>query len=204
MVEVADVREFFEKNGDAMSQEELDLVLSIISRIEHTEPITQEAQSLSEELKLKGNALFKDADFRSAVELYTKSIEVNPSNYLVYSNRSLAYQKMGENEKAVKDCLEGIKLKPSFIKFYIRLAMIYSESDRAKAHEYCLKGLEYEPSNDSLRELAESTRPEINSATLGDMLKNKDLQSMVKDFVKDKSPDELSRMINDVLGKLKK
>lgn len=205
-VTAKDVREFFEKNMNAMTQEELDTIFSVISKIEHVKSVTPEAQALSEELKLKGNASFKETDFESAIEFYTKSIDANPFNYLVYSNRALAHQKMGENEKAIKDCLEGIRIEPSFVKFYVRLAMIYSESDRAKAHEYCLKGLEYEPDNKSLRELAESTNPDekrLDPSTLGAMLKNKDLQDMVKNFVKDKSPEELSRMMSDVLGKLK-
>lgn len=205
-----DVKEFFERNKSAVTQEELNVISSVISRIEHAESAKTESRSLSEDLKLRGNASFKEADFGSAIEFYSKSIEADPSNYLVYSNRALVYQKMNENERAIKDCLEGIRIEPSFAKFYIRLAMIYSGSDRARAHEYCLKGLEYEPNNKNLRDLAESTKPEdeksvgsLDPSTLGDMLKNKDLQDMVKNFVKDKSPEELSRMMSDVLGKLR-
>lgn len=151
------VRRFFNEHKTKLTQEELTKINSVIDKLDQRSIITDESIQLSEELKLEGNTAFSDANFELAISLFSQAICINPHNYLAYSNRALAYQKMNQNKLAIQDCLNGIKIEPSFVKFYIRLALILSESNKRKAHRYCIKGLKYEPGNIALQELKEST-----------------------------------------------
>jgi Flp pilus assembly protein TadD len=42
-------------------------------------------------IKEKGNAAFLEGDFQEAIKLFTLGLEMDPDNFLLYSNRSAAY-----------------------------------------------------------------------------------------------------------------
>eukprot|EP01061_Rhynchopus_euleeides_P009792 TRINITY_DN19089_c0_g1_i2.p1 TRINITY_DN19089_c0_g1~~TRINITY_DN19089_c0_g1_i2.p1 ORF type:complete len:700 (+),score=316.69 TRINITY_DN19089_c0_g1_i2:67-2166(+) len=73
-------------------------------------------------LKEKGNAALKALRFDEAVAFYTRGLEYAPDNHILYSNRSAAYLKLQEFEKAVADAVACIKIEPSFAKAYARKA----------------------------------------------------------------------------------
>lgn len=56
-----------------------------------------------DELKRLGNEAFADSKFTAAVQYFTQGIEVDPDNYMLYSNRSAAYMKLDYISKALKD-----------------------------------------------------------------------------------------------------
>lgn len=203
--ELENTRQFFEKNKEKLAEGDLENVLFILNRIQlKSIAPTEEDKKNSDEAKNTGNDLFKEGKFEEALDLYNKAIELNPLNYLVYSNRALVYVKLGNTQKAIEDCLLGIEIEPSFIKFYIRLAFIYRETDKALADQYIEKGLKVEPDNAVLLELkgVHNENDAFDMSTVDSLLKNKGLQNLVQNFVKDKSPEELNTMMNDVLGKL--
>jgi tetratricopeptide (TPR) repeat protein len=128
---------------------------------------------------------------------------------VVYSNRALIYQKLEQQSKAIEDCIKGIQIEPTFVKFYIRLATIYSESDKKAALDYIEKGLAFEPENQILLNMKEeldvkSPFDSFDPSTMDSLLKNKNLQDMVQNFVKDKTPEELNDMVSKVFGNLGK
>lgn len=64
---------------------------------------------MAAEFKDKGNEAYKAGDFEKAVEFYTMGIEQEPSNAALFSNRSAAYLKSQDYEKARRDaemCIE--------------------------------------------------------------------------------------------------
>jgi Tfp pilus assembly protein PilF len=48
--------------------------------------------------------------------LYTKAIQLDPENYLYYSNRAAVYMKLKKFENAANDSKKCIELKPNFAK----------------------------------------------------------------------------------------
>ncbi|KAM0679580.1 hypothetical protein GINT2_000420 [Glugoides intestinalis] len=201
------VKEFFNANKEKLSTEEWTSVIRVLNKIiESNSDVTVEQKKEAEEHKVKGNELFKEANFEEALKLYNKSLELDPTNYLVYSNRSLVLQKLGKDEEAIKDCVKGIGIEPTFVKFYLRLATLYEGKDDKKALEYVSKGLEYERDNKAFLEMKDrlEEKKTFDPSSLGSLLENPNITEMVKSFVKDKTPEELNEMISSVFGKLKK
>jgi tetratricopeptide (TPR) repeat protein len=63
--------------------------------------------------KNKGNDFFKNQDFNSAVECFTKAIELDSSNHIFFSNRSGAYANLGQYEQSLEDANTALKISPS-------------------------------------------------------------------------------------------
>jgi len=51
-----------------------------------------------------------------AIKLYTQSLQHNPGDHAVYSNRAMAYEKTGEFQKALEDAEMCIQLNPGWVK----------------------------------------------------------------------------------------
>lgn len=75
----------------------------------------------AEELKAEGNKYMGTKDFRKAIELYTSSIELNPSNPIYYSNRAAAFISSKDYDSAVVDAEKAIELNGKYSKAYSRL-----------------------------------------------------------------------------------
>lgn len=71
---------------------------------------------LALEAKAKGNAAFQAGDFATAVQHFTKAIELSPSDAVLYSNRSGAYASLKQFENALNDAEMCVKLKPDWAK----------------------------------------------------------------------------------------
>lgn len=64
----------------------------------------------------KGNAAFSAGKFPEAAEHFTAAIGVDPSNHVLYSNRSAAYASMGQYSQALEDAKKTVDLKPDWAK----------------------------------------------------------------------------------------
>lgn len=97
----------------------------------------------AEKLKVEGNRAMAQRNFPSAVEAYTKAIELDPTNAIYLSNRSAAYSSLRESSKAAEDARAAIKLDSAYSKAYSRLGLaLYSMGDAEgamKAYEDGLK-----------------------------------------------------------------
>lgn len=76
----------------------------------------EDYRTLAEDFKDRGNASFQAGNIQEAISLYTQAIELDPDNYIYYSNRSAAYMKADSKSKALKDAERCLELNPSFIK----------------------------------------------------------------------------------------
>ena len=66
----------------------------------------------AEDWKLKGNALVKEKKYKEALDCYSKAIELDPNNPILYSNRSAMYLNLTEYDQAIADADKAISLKP--------------------------------------------------------------------------------------------
>lgn len=74
----------------------------------------------AEEHKSSGNKLFAEHHFAKAIAEYTKAIELDGSNPIFYSNRSICYVRLESYGAAIEDATAALKLDADFIKAYYR------------------------------------------------------------------------------------
>lgn len=104
------------------------------------------------ELKNKGNSFLQTGDFAKAIECYTEAIALNPLEHVFYSNRSAAYAKDKNYDKALADARKCVELKPDWGKGYSRLGAALSFLGRhAEAERAYTKGLQLDPTNEQLK-----------------------------------------------------
>ena len=71
-------------------------------------------------LKDEGNKLFKEGKYAEAGEKYTEALKHDPTNSVIYSNRSVTHIKLKNYEHALSDAQECIRLNPQWSKGYYR------------------------------------------------------------------------------------
>jgi len=114
------------------------------------EPSTKN-EDLALNEKQKGNNAFKQNNFLTALEHYSKSIRLNCRDPVFYSNRALVYLKLNRLYESITDCTTSIELKPS-IKAYARRAAAWSSIGvyRLATEDY-KEALKFEPKNTDCR-----------------------------------------------------
>ncbi|GMM34955.1 Hsp90 cochaperone [Saccharomycopsis crataegensis] len=126
--------------------------------------------STADELKALGNKAFSGKDFATAVQYFTKAINVSSTpNHVLYSNRSACYTSMREYSKALSDAEECVKINPTWAKGYNRVAAaelgLNKLDDADAAYK---KALSLDPANAMAKEglkQVESTRSVGANAT---------------------------------------
>lgn len=78
-----------------------------------------------EELKRLGNEMYRRGNFSEALSLYDRAISLSPENAAYRSNRAAALTASGRLGEAVKECLEAVRLDPSYSRAHQRLASLY-------------------------------------------------------------------------------
>ena len=97
-------------------------------------------------MRLKGNTLFKDANFKEAVKSYTDALEVSKmAKHLdprLLNNRATAYLRLGNHEECLADSQEYIKLRPNCWKGYTRKALALNGLGR-RGFALCFAAMAY-------------------------------------------------------------
>uniref|UniRef100_A0A1I8GAJ9 Stress-induced-phosphoprotein 1 n=3 Tax=Macrostomum lignano TaxID=282301 RepID=A0A1I8GAJ9_9PLAT len=75
---------------------------------------------MADELKNKGNSALSAGNIDEAISCYTEAIKLDPSNHVLFSNRSAAYCKAERYTEALADADECVKLAPNWTKGYTR------------------------------------------------------------------------------------
>ena len=66
-----------------------------------------------------GVAIGRRSEPLSAVEEFSKALELDPSHYLAYYNRGISWSRCGESIKAIKDYSKTIEINPNYADAYL-------------------------------------------------------------------------------------
>ena len=77
------------------------------------------------QMKELGNTQFKNKNYSSAIEYYTRGIELNSSEPVLYSNRATCYKLLGKFKESVRDYKKAIQLNPRNTKNLKKLSAVY-------------------------------------------------------------------------------
>uniref|UniRef100_A0A8C1YGI5 Small glutamine-rich tetratricopeptide repeat-containing protein beta n=2 Tax=Cyprinus carpio TaxID=7962 RepID=A0A8C1YGI5_CYPCA len=123
----------------------------------------------AELLKNEGNNHMKEENYSSALDCYTKAIELDQRNAVYYCNRAAAHSKLGHYTEATGDCERAIAIDPSYSKAYGRMGLaLTSMSKYPEAISYFNKALVLDPENDTYKsnlKIAEQKQREASSPT---------------------------------------
>ncbi|KTF91331.1 hypothetical protein cypCar_00032319 [Cyprinus carpio] len=111
----------------------------------------------------------KEENYSSALDCYTKAIELDQRNAVYYCNRAAAHSKLGHYTEATGDCERAIAIDPSYSKAYGRMGLaLTSMSKYPEAISYFNKALVLDPENDTYKsnlKIAEQKQREASSPT---------------------------------------
>lgn len=148
------------------------------------------------EFKEKGNKALSSGNAKEAVEHYSAAIALDPQNHVFFSNRSAAYCKLEQFEKALEDAEECVKINSKWGKGWSRkasaLEFLGRYSDALDAYD---EGLKVDPENKQLKDgqanamqnATKSERSMPNMFGAPDLWSKLEKDPRTKDFVKDPS-----------------
>jgi len=107
--------------------------------------------STSAELKALGNKAVAEGKFDEAIAHYTEAIEVDPTNHVLFSNRSAAFCSNKNYDAALVDADKVIAIKADWPKGYGRKgAALYGKGDYVGAKMAYEEGLKHDAANKML------------------------------------------------------
>lgn len=108
--------------------------------------------STADELKAQANKAFSAKDYPTATKLYSDAIALDPSNHVLFSNRSAAKAGDRDYQGALEDADKCIELNPSFSKGFARKgAALHGLREYPEAVMAYQAGLEVDPNSDVLK-----------------------------------------------------
>ncbi len=105
----------------------------------------------AEKAKVQGNQLMAQRQYKEALEVYTKAIELSPNGsqtHVYYSNRAAALCYLERYGEAEKDSLKSLELKADYGKAHARLGLSrFFMNDFSGAIQAYNAALKYDPNN---------------------------------------------------------
>jgi stress-induced-phosphoprotein 1 len=102
----------------------------------------------AESLKKQGNNAFVAKQYAEAERYYSKAIELDTSNHILFGNRSATRLHLGKFRDALIDADEAVKLDPTWSKGYYRKGMAHLKQKQYREAVAAYKSLlEQQPEN---------------------------------------------------------
>ncbi|CAM1329741.1 TTC1 (predicted) [Pycnogonum litorale] len=165
-------RETCTDDADAKNCKDDDIEDDDVFRLEMEEKLTEEEKEErrieSHALKSSGNDLYNEKKYEEAVKKYTQALLLCPLSYLkersiMYSNRAACKINLDQQESAITDCTQAVKLNTNYTKAFLRRAQLYEQTDKLDdALTDYKKIVELEPSNSQANSACLRLPPLIN------------------------------------------
>ena len=118
----------------------------------------------ADSLKQQGNSAFAAGKFEDAIEHFSRAIDLDSSNHVLFSNRSASQASLKRFELALEDAEKAISIKPDWPKGYSRKgAALHGLGKLAEAIAVYKEGLAHDPENALLKRAVEETEQEQRS-----------------------------------------
>lgn len=177
----------------------------------------------AEELKTQGNQAFARQEFKKAAKIYRDAIKLDSNNPVLFSNRALCFIKVNDWDRALRDCTEGLSLKPDSktkVKLLYREAIVYKNLNDIPNAKGCLEEvLQHDPSNtaatNELKSIDSTQKPsnkKIKLQRASIPIPITEVDSLPKEFQEleypskenaiDLSKTELSKRVNESINEL--
>lgn len=162
-------------------------------------------QKQAEMLKKAGNECVKNNQYKKAIDLYKKAIEIKPDYADVYYNLAKSYRSIGEINNAIGTYNKLLELSPNDVEALVYLGKCYKDLNQySEANKYYRKALEIDPKYDlATRSLKESEN--LNLAKMNPILAKTQKEQYAKenlnnslDIVKTCAPAELYNCLSDI------
>ena len=109
------------------------------------------AQGDFDSLFSQARASSHKGDFLSAIEKYTKALNINPKSVAAYNNRGIAHKHMGNFEAAIKDFTSALNIDPKHgSSYYNRANAKHHMGNLESAIEDYTKALTYKPKDSKI------------------------------------------------------
>lgn len=174
----------------------------------------------SDELKIKGNAALQKENYDDAIKYYTEAINLDPSNHILYSNRSAAYAKTNQFKESLADAEKTISIKKDWGKGYSRkgaaLELLEKYDEAISTYQ---EGLKYDAGNEQLKEALRNCKEQSQKSSgptgmaglnpfsdpkflanlamnpkTRELLGDKEVQDLLKDL--QKNPNDIAKLLN--------
>lgn len=122
--------------------------------------------SQAEQLKAQGNKAFASGDFATAEKFFSQAIEADPTNHVLYSNRSACFCSLKDYSKALEDANKTVSLKKDWAKGYSRKgAALFGSGSYEEAIDAYNEGLKIDPNNAQLKKGLEDARNAVDNSS---------------------------------------
>ena len=125
----------------------------------------------AEAFKSKGNAAMQQKDYPTSIDLYSKAINLDPTNPIYLSNRAAAYSASQQHAQASSDAELAVAANPKYTKAWSRLGLArFALGDAKGSMEAYQKGIEYEGNggSDAMKKGFETAKRKVEEQGAGD------------------------------------
>jgi len=146
----------------------------------------------SERLKGQGNAAMQRKDYASAIDFYTRALEISPLNPIYLSNRAAAYSANSQHELAKNDAELATATDPKYTKAWSRLGLArFALGDAKGSMEAYKAGIDAEGNggSEAMKKGYETAKRRVEESSPGD---TDDVSSDVDNTARSASPPSAS------------
>ena len=119
----------------------------------------------AEALKKQGNNAFVAKQYTEAESYYTRAIELDASNHILFGNRSATRLHLGKYQVALADADEAIRLEPNWTKGYYRKGMAHLKQKQYREAVAAYQSLlQQQPKNAEGRKWLKQAEKEMRAA----------------------------------------